>query len=122
MAYEDYQNYPIKNYLKLCPNLKKIYVNNTSILLDEDKEFVPKLEYYQNRFGFNTSNDKHMMILSDKYSQRLKCLRIWIKELTSKQLKTCIKCIARFENLNELKLSFDNFETTEQIDKSRQRE
>ena len=118
MAYEDYQNYPIKNYLKLCPNLKNIHVNKTSILLDDDKEFLPKLESYQDQFGFNSSNEKQMKILSDKYSRRLKYLRIWIKEFSYKELKTCIECIARFENLKQLKLSFSNSETTEPIVKS----
>ena len=115
-AYDDYQNFSIEDYLKLCPNIKNIHVNQTSILLNADKEFLPKLENY--RFGYNPFNDKQMKILSDKYSQSLKCLRIWIKELTSKQLKTCIEYISRFENLKELKLHFETMKTTEPIDES----
>ena len=117
-AYEDYQNYPIKDYLKLCPNIEKVYVNNTSILLDSDKEFLPKLEIYHYGFRFDPSNDIGMKILSDKYSRTLKCLRILINELNAEEMKTCIECIARFENLKELKLSLSNSEIKEPIDKN----
>ena len=36
--------------------------------------------------------------------------------LTDEELKTCIECIARFENLRKLRLRFDLMETTQPID------
>ena len=117
-AYEDYQNYPIKEYLKMCPNIRKIHVINSSILLDDDKQFLPKLENYQHQWELIESNDKDMKILSDKYIQTMKCLRISFNELTAKELKTCFDCISRFENLRQLKLFISNFQTTEPINKN----
>ena len=34
----------VKDCLKFCPNLKKIKFRESSVLLDEDKKFLPKLE------------------------------------------------------------------------------
>ena len=47
-----------------------------------------------------------MKILSDKYSQTMKILNASLRDMTEEELKTCIECIARFENLKELKLEF----------------
>ena len=109
-------NYQIKEYLKLCPNIKKVYVNTISILLNDDKEFLPKLEIIQNRFEINSLNIKQIEILSDKYSQTMKILNIIISYLTAEELKTSIECIARFENLKELKLYLFNLYDSEPID------
>ena len=55
-------------------------------------------------------------ILSDKYSQTMKTLNVTLKNLTAEELKTCIECIARFENLKELKLSIFRTNITQPID------
>ena len=47
-----------------------------------------------------------MKILSDKYRQTMKILNVTLFRLTEEELKTCIECICRFENLKELKIEF----------------
>ena len=46
----------------------------------------------------------------------MKKIIFWFDDLTAEELKTCIECIARFENLNELKLVFNRNKTTKPID------
>ena len=58
-----------------------------------------------------------MHIFVNKYNQTLKTLNIAIFQLTAEELKTCIECIARFENLKELKPKFGRMKSTERIDK-----
>ena len=58
-----------------------------------------------------------MMKFSDKYSRTMKILDVWFEYMSEEELKTCIECIARFENLKELKLGLD-LQTTEPINES----
>ena len=46
----------------------------------------------------------------------MKSLDISLDNLTEEELKTCIECIARFENLRKLKLELFAMETTQPID------
>ena len=108
----------IKDYLKFCPNLKKIHFDETSILLNEDKEFLPKLENIQSIFEINSSNVNEMKSLVDKYSQKVKYLWIFIYELTAKELKTCVDCICGFGNSRFLFLSIRSLKFTQPIDES----
>ena len=57
-----------KVYLQFCPNLKKVYIFSidsnltpkiASILIDEYKEFLPKLENIQNVLEIHSSNVKN---------------------------------------------------------------
>ena len=80
------------------------------------KIFLPKLENIQNYFEFSSSNVKQIKILSDKYSKTSRKLYIILRNLTFKELKTCIECIARFENLKELKLHLGYIVDSEPID------
>ena len=50
------------------------------------------------------------------YGKTLKTLNITLRALTVEELKTCIECIARFENLKELKLGIITSKITEPID------
>ena len=111
-----YGNYiinEIQYYFEFCPNLKKVSVMDFSVISSEDKEFMPKLERIESfvRIRPMIIDDitidyvNKMKILSDKYSKTMKSLDIRLSDLTEEELKTCIKCIARFENLKELKLS-----------------
>ena len=106
-------------YLIFCSNVKTIYVDNMYFLFNEDKEYLPKLERIE---SFITINKWEIVIafkiLSEKYSQTMKSLKLKLYRLTEEDLKTCIECICRFENLTELILKIDSIEMDEEIDKS----
>ena len=97
----------IKQILKLCPNVKKVRVLEFSLLFNEDKEFLPKLEHIFSKFLISSEYVNKMKILSDKYSQTMKTLRVWLRYMSAEELKTCIDCISRFQNLRQLKLTIE---------------
>ena len=92
-------NNEFKNLLEFCANVRKAYISDLSVPLSQDKEFLPKLEHILSKIGNN-----QLKILSDKYSQTMKTLNIQLCYETEEELKTCIECIARFENLQSLTL------------------
>ena len=111
----------VKDYLEFVPNLKKIdnsennYIE-TSILLNEDNEFLPKLENIMISLLIQSNNVNKMKILSDKYRQTMKTLNVRFLALEEEELKTCIEYICRFENLKELSLDSFYMRTTEPTD------
>ena len=107
----------ISKILNFCPNLKTINVIQSSLLISENKNFLPKLEHIiKMTVNFSSGEMNRMKILIDKYSQTLKKLDIDLALNTEEELKTCIECIARFENLKQLKLKLKLSEITEPID------
>ena len=107
-------NIEMHQILSFCPNLKKVFIFGNFNLITENKDFLPKLErIYQN---FYSKDLNQMKILSDKYSQTMKTLNIELNDVTIKELKTCIECIARFENLKELKIEIKTVKTIQPID------
>ena len=108
----------MKEIIKFCPNVKSIIDCRFSILCDEDKEFLPKLERIESIYVNNglKKNINKLKILSDKYSKTMKTFDVTVDKLTSEELKTCFECIARFENLKELTLRIDSEIMTEPID------
>ena len=104
-----------KKLLRLCSNIKTIFVWNSSVLFIEDKAFLPKLERIESNILITSENCNQLKILSDKYSQTMKTLNVDLNALTAEELKTCIECIARFENLKELKLEFNDMKITKPI-------
>ena len=110
-----FTNYDEIKILILCPNVKKIRIGNTSLLPNEKKEFLPKLEIIESNISISSKNLSELKILSDKYSQTIKTLNVMLYDLSAKELKTCIECISRFENLKKLKLIYAN-DITQPID------
>ena len=110
----------IINIITFCPNLKKVFIPNFLFLLTENKEFLPKLEKIISIIEIFPDNRinrvKQMKILSDKYRQTMKTLNVGLTGLTAEELKTCIECIARFENLKELRLDIKGLNISEPID------
>ena len=108
-------NEMLNSFLKFCPNLKTISFPRESYPLFKDIKILPKLKeiYY---LRINSENVNQMKLLSDKYSKTLKTLFVSLIDLTDEELKTCIECIARFENLKELILSISAPEITQPID------
>ena len=106
----------LEDFLKLCPNLKKVGSFQKSALFKEDKEYLPKLEYISPVFMIGTGSDHIMKILSHKYTQTMKSLLLWRDGLTDEELKTCGEHISRFHNLRQLELTFHLTNTTEPID------
>ena len=111
----------IEQYLRHCPNLKTVFISDKNFRFPQDMEFLPKLQRIKSNITtfsiVNNSKDvKIIRNLSDKYSQRLKTFNVTLNELTAEELKTCIECIARFENLKEFTLRFLKIQTTEPID------
>ena len=94
----------IKPILKFCSNVERIYFYGLEQYLNQDKEFLPKLKHIKSPFEIKAEYSWKLKILSDKYSQTLKILHVSLSELTEEELKICIECIARFENLKELKI------------------
>ena len=105
----------IKEYTKYCPNLKKIYITEYSIICEKDEQYLPKLVRIE-VLEISSRNLLNFEKISVKYSQTMKILNIRINDMTQEDLKTCIKCIARFENLKELKLRINCSKKTETID------
>ena len=115
----------IRDVLELCPNLKKVKLKNLPNGLDyitEDKDFLPKLESFKNKslksnllsIGFREV--KKIEIMSDKYSQTMKTLKLCFGRMSYGKLKTGIEYICRFENLRKLKLKVSSKQITEPID------
>ena len=109
-------NDDMTQYLRHCPNIKKIISRHNSYVYNDDKEFLPKLERIESIICVFPFND--FKILSDKYSLSMKTLNLKLDYLKAEELKTCIDCISRFENLRQLTLSFDYSNDRELIDES----
>ena len=84
--------------------MKEVYIPTASTHLIEDKDLLPKLEFYKNYSFFKFEDFNRLKILSDKYSQTMKTLGLNFDRMSYKELKTYFDCISRFENLRELKL------------------
>ena len=118
IIYQDFEY--LKKYLKLCPNLKKFKAHNLS-LLNEDEEFLPKLEYFENfDFGYDlcicSENINQMKIFSNKYNRTTKRLNVYFGHLTEEEFKKGIECISRFKSLRELEFVIGFQKMTEPID------
>ena len=98
----------LTSFFKCCPNVKIIYYP-IEVLIIEDKEYLQKLESII-AFEIFSNDVNKMKILSNKYSKTMKTLNVRLSRLTAEELKTCIECIARFENLKELKLDINTSE------------
>ena len=110
------QNKEIKQLLKFCPNLKKSNICDTSVLLDEDTEYLSKLEQITNIVWIRTAGVNKMKIFGDKYNKTMKTLKIWFYDQTVEELKTCLSCISRLEELRELELNITVRQIKEPID------
>ena len=100
----------IEEILKFCPNLKKLTIPYDLILFNENKEFLPKLQEISSGNGcavLSTENVDKMKIWVNKYSKTLKILKVNLCNVSVEELKTCIECITRFENLTQLKLQIE---------------
>ena len=93
-----------KDLLKFCPNLKTIHIYQ-SYLLNEDKEFLPKLNNIRTYLFFNSSRVNQLKTMSDKYCQTMKTLHLRLS-FSDEELKIGIDCISRFENSKVLTLCF----------------
>ena len=113
--YSDENIEEFKQILKFCPNLKRIDFFKFKYCLDNDKEFLPKLENID-YFEITPQDLNELKIMSEKFSQTIKTLNIELSYVTTEELKTCIDCITRFENLKELKLIIASMEIEEPID------
>ena len=95
----------LKKFLDLCPNLKKVQVNDSEVLLTEGNDFLPQLEHVVSRLYIYSGNIHKFHTFANKYSQTLKHLSAEISnELSGQSLKTCIEYISRFDNLQQLDL------------------
>ena len=93
-------------YLKYCPNLKNLNVNDDSWISNNDKDFLPKLQRIESRIALKDKESHLMKSLTDKYSQTMKTLNVDFSFVSEEVLKTCIGYISRFENLTQLRLEF----------------
>ena len=104
----------------MCPNLKKVKLKNVLDYLKENKDFLPKSQYFEeynfSSLTINSENVNKLKILLDKYSKTMKTLDVMLFELIAEEWKTSIDCIYRFENLKRLRLVFHLMKTTEPID------
>ena len=105
----------IENIVEFCPNVKNILIINDSVLFNPNKEFLPKLEHFMKIVYIYAKDVEKLKILSNKYRQTMKTLNVRLTGLTEEQLKTCIECIARFVNLNELILDIKPMNITEEV-------
>ena len=106
-------------YLKHCPNLKTVSLDNNSFLFNDNKEFLPKLDKMRSTMimsPYHSFYVRLMKIFSVKYSQTMKSLNVMLSSLTAEELKTCIEYISRFENLRQLSLEFGPMSNKQPID------
>ena len=108
------ENDEIKHSLEFCPNLKIFYSTDLSVLFNEDKEFLPKLEEIRETFEIYPQYVNEMQILVNKYSKTIKRFDVTLRYLSAEELKKCIDCISRFEKLRHLKLNFYSYRNIEQ--------
>ena len=113
--YDYWNTDDIRRVLELCPNLKKVQCNRVLGYMNEDKDFLPKLEFVGNII-ISSEEVNELKILSDKYSQTMKTLELSFNYISYEEMKTCFECIVRFENLKELKLKLLFDTITEPID------
>ena len=106
----------MKQILNFCSNVKSIKYRKLKTYFDNDINILPKLEHIKSVLKFSKQDLKFLKILSDKYSQTMKSLNITVRDMTAEELKTSIECIARFENLKELKLTIGYLKITQQIE------
>ena len=62
-------NSDVNNLLQFCPNVKKAYFSDFSVVLNEDKEFLPKLVYSLSRiwiFEEEKMNSRFLPISTDR--------------------------------------------------------
>ena len=107
----------MKQILEFCPNVKRINCTNLKIYFNNDINILPKLEHIKSPLIITTKDLELFKRLSDKYSQTIKTLNVSPSYIIAdEELKICYECIARFENLKELKLVFNYCKTTQPID------
>ena len=115
------QHNVIEQYLRHCPNLKTVFIDDKSFRFPQDMEFLPKLERIKSNINLSShldyinddSNDDFnddysgVMLIENlflKYSRRLKTLNVTLNGLTAEEAKTSLEYISQFENLRELTL------------------
>ena len=108
-------NEHFEQIFRLCPNLKSVRLTDNFVQFPEDNKFLPKLEQISN-LDIHTEDINNMITLSSKYSKIMKSIDISLNHITAEELKTCIECISRFENLKELKLNLFTMKVEEPID------
>ena len=102
-------NEEIKKFLQFCPNVTKVFVPEFSFLLKENKEFLPKVNIIYGRFVYSSEiHWNEMKILSEKYWQTLNTFYVQSESLSAEELKTCVDCICRLENLKQLEIIFNS--------------
>ena len=109
----------IEEILKFCPNLKKLKIPFKLILYKENRDFLPKLteiSFGKDCIEIYSEDVNKMKIWVNKYSKNLKSLKVDLLHMTYEELKTCIECIIRFENLRNLKHEFRSLRSTQPID------
>ena len=97
----------VKEFLQMCPNIKKINLNDGCTLGDTIHQILldslKKLEVIGDIVisGYNYSYDK-MKLFVAKYGKNLKKVRFRLSHLTSNDLHKCLSLISRFEALESL--------------------
>ena len=107
----------MKQILKFCPNVKSIKCPFLERYFNKEINILPKLEHIKSLLVISHLDMNLIEKLPDKYSQTIKTLHICPGHIMDdEELKTCIECIARFENFKELNLIFGYLKTTQPID------
>jgi hypothetical protein len=105
-----YGNVFIKKFLKFCENLTEIHCEESITFISEDKLFLPQLQIIGS-LDINTQNLNQLRILSDKYYNKLRKIKIYSFSLESIEPLTLMSSISRFQNLEKLELQIDSFVT-----------
>ena len=126
-----YSSLDIREFLKLCPNLKAIDVEPDSLFIREEKHFLPELEDIERIHIRHKNSDlfRKFEILTDKYGNSMKNVKLIMYnysilqsyQITGDQLKTVVAYLSLFKNLRSLELTlFDGNDEniTEPIDDS----
>ena len=119
----DKQHDTIRDFLRLCPNVKKVYfrlcinprVGEIDIFVNNGNEFLPKLEDIGD-LRVRPNEMKNFEVFAHQFSRTMQKLSIEMFGLSVAQLKTCLTLISTFKNLESLKVSASKYLNPKQIE------
>ena len=106
----------VKEFLQMCPNIKKIGLNKGWNVIDTTHHILvdslKKLEVINEiAIPYYNNSCRKMEPFVAKYGKSLKKIRFHFKELSSNNLKTCLTLISRIESLESLGIEVINLKT-----------
>ncbi|XP_054161584.1 uncharacterized protein LOC128959615 [Oppia nitens] len=104
----------LKKFFIYCQNVREVYTEDNSAFICDDPMFLPKLEVIKS-IDIRTEQLNQLKILSDKYWETMKTIKIYTYHMIGHQLKNALTHISQFNNLESLGLSISIFDEDIQV-------